>query len=112
MKKNETWCKRRHEVVTTLLRPIFRLFIFLKYGIRIENLYYICDDLSPDLASPMLKFEPLTLVPIDKSLINKYLLNQDEINWINNYHKLVLEQIHPLLPKEAQNWLAEATAPI
>lgn len=37
MKKNETWCKRRHEVVTTLLRPIFRLFIFLKYGIRIEK---------------------------------------------------------------------------
>ncbi|MBE6444766.1 MAG: M24 family metallopeptidase [Alphaproteobacteria bacterium] len=83
-----------------------------KYGIRIENLYYIADDLASDLATPMLKFEPLTLVPIDKSLINKYLLNQDEINWINNYHKLVLEKIHPLLSKEVQNWLIEATAPI
>ena len=37
MKKNETWRKRRHTVVTTLLRPFFALFIRLKYGITIEK---------------------------------------------------------------------------
>ena len=37
MKRNETWRKKRHEVVTVLLRPVFRFFICLKYGITIEK---------------------------------------------------------------------------
>lgn len=37
MKKNESWRKRRHEVITTLLRPLFGLFVRLRYGIKIET---------------------------------------------------------------------------
>ena len=37
-----------------------------------------------------LKFEDLTLAPIDKNLINKKLLNKKEIKWLNNYHSKVL----------------------
>ena len=48
-----------------------------KFGIRIENLIYIKNN----------RFEELTIVPIDKDLINKQLLSKEEVRWINNYHK-------------------------
>lgn len=83
-----------------------------EYGIRIENLVYAAQDDNPDFPSPMLKFEPLTLVPLDKRLINRYLLNKQEIHWLNDYHRLVYQNLNQLLPAEMQNWLADACAPI
>ena len=53
------------------------------FGIRIENLIYV------KKTNGKLKFENLTLVPIDKKLIEKKLLSSSEKNWINNYHKRV-----------------------
>ena len=78
------------------------------YGIRIENLYKIIQDEKIS----MLKFEPLTLVPIDKRLINKYLLNEQEIKWLNDYHELVLSKLLPLAPEEIMPWLKEACSPL
>ena len=83
-----------------------------EYGIRIENLYYIAEDNNPDFAQPMLKFENLTLVPIDKRLINKYLLSKQEISWLNDYHKEVYKKLNQLLPSEMQNWLTVSCAPL
>ena len=54
-----------------------------KFGIRIENLITVKKNKS------CYKFEDLTLAPIDKSLINKKLLNKDEISWLNRYHAKV-----------------------
>ena len=54
-----------------------------KFGIRIENLITI------KKSKDKLKFEDLTLAPIDKNLINKKLLNKEEIKWLNNYHSKV-----------------------
>jgi len=50
------------------------------FGIRIENLIYV------KKIKNKLKFEDLTLVPIDKSLIEKKLLTSSEKNWLNKYH--------------------------
>ena len=54
-----------------------------KFGIRIENLIYIKREKNKNY------FENLTMVPIDKDLINKNLLNKSEIKWLNNYHMAV-----------------------
>ena len=54
-----------------------------KFGIRIENLIYIKRKKNKNY------FENLTMVPIDKDLINKDLLNKSEIKWLNNYHMAV-----------------------
>jgi len=54
-----------------------------KFGIRIENLIYINKN----------KFENLTLVPIEKSLIEKSLLTAQEKGWINDYHKKVYHKL-------------------
>jgi Xaa-Pro aminopeptidase len=53
------------------------------FGIRIENLVYV------KKTKGKLKFEDLTLVPIDKKLIEKKLLTTSEKNWLNKYHQRV-----------------------
>ena len=51
------------------------------FGIRIENLIYVKKNKNKNY------FENLTLVPIDKDLIDKSLLSQKEKKWLNSYHE-------------------------
>lgn len=78
------------------------------FGIRIENLYYVKSAKSPKF----LTFDVLTLVPIDKKLINKYLLTADEINWLNHYHRQVFLSLKKHLTKQELSWLKDACAPL
>ena len=82
------------------------------YGIRIENLAYVCKADNPEFDNQSLKFEYLTLVPIDKRLINKYLLSDGEIEWLNTYHQTVFEKVRDLVDDEVKVWLKEACSPI
>ena len=82
-----------------------------QYGIRIENLILSKIKTESEFGT-FLEFETLTMCPIDKTLINKSLLTQDEISWFNNYHKQVYEKISPLLDDEHKNWLKEKTSAI
>lgn len=82
------------------------------HGIRIENLVYVSSSDADNLPLPMLKFTPLTLVPLDKRLIDKYLLSQPELDWLNRYHQLIWQEVSPLLDPETQNWLKEACSPL
>ena len=78
------------------------------FGIRIENLYYI----KPTKNPKFLNFEVLTLAPIDKRLINKYLLTTEELNWLNHYHRQVLLSLKKYLTKQELEWLRDACAPL
>ena len=78
------------------------------FGIRIENLYYI----SKQKNTKLLHFEPLTMVPLDKTLIDKYLLTTEEILWVNTYHKKVFNSLKKYLSHQELNWLKEACAPL
>jgi len=83
------------------------------YGIRIENLIVV----SPPEPIPggdidMHGFETLTLVPIDRRLIDPALLSPEEREWLNAYHRRVFEEISPLVDGETVGWLEKATAPI
>lgn len=64
-----------------------------KFGIRIENLVTV------KKVKKKIKFENLTLAPIDKSLIEKKLLNKKEINWLNNYHSKVFNNLKKFMDK-------------
>ncbi len=64
-----------------------------KFGIRIENLVIVKKKKNG------YKFENLTLAPIDKSLIQKKLLNKFEINWINKYHLKVFNNLKEYMNK-------------
>ena len=82
------------------------------YGIRIENLAQVIHIDNPEFEQPTLGFHPLTLVPLDKQLIDKYLLTQEELNWLNNYHQLVQEKLSSQLSTDEQEWLLQACAPL
>ena len=57
------------------------------FGIRIENLVYV------KKTNGKLKFEDLTLVPIDKKLIEGKLLTASEKTWLNRYHQKVFSSL-------------------
>ena len=57
------------------------------FGIRIENLIYVKKKKNKKF------FENLTMVPIDKDLIEKKLLNKKEKAWINVYHRQVFKNL-------------------
>ena len=77
-----------------------------EYGIRIENLVQVTPAAKSEFGQ-FLQFETLTLFPIDKQLIDKSLLTEKEINWLNNYHKQVYNVLSPSLSNDEQNWLKE-----
>jgi len=77
-----------------------------EYGIRIENLVLCVEDAENDFGK-FLKFETLTLFPIDLKLIDKSLVSEGEKSWLNAYHAEVFEKIAPLLDGEEVGWLKE-----
>jgi Xaa-Pro aminopeptidase len=81
------------------------------YGIRIENLLYTRAADLPQSAD-FLEFTVLTKVPIDKRLINVYLLEQGELEWLNAYHQQVYKDIAPYLSGDEQRWLQKACSPL
>jgi Xaa-Pro aminopeptidase len=84
------------------------------YGIRIENLILVVPLPAPEGAErQLLGFETLTLVPIDRALIDPALLDRDEREWIDAYHARIRAEIMPQLTEQAErDWLARATAPL
>lgn len=83
------------------------------YGIRIENLVEVrhCDALK-GAEREMYEFSPITLIPIDLRLLDKSLMTEAEIHWLNSYHTRVFKAISPLLSGEDLAWLTKATQPI
>jgi Xaa-Pro aminopeptidase len=83
------------------------------YGIRIENLLYIKPVVDvQSSAAQYLKFVTLTKVPIDKRLIDTYLLNPSEIAWLNTYHQSVYGTLSAYLTEPENKWLKEACSPL
>jgi Xaa-Pro aminopeptidase len=83
------------------------------YGIRIEALVAVEERPVPAGGErPLLGFETLTLVPIDRRLMDVALLDATERSWIDSYHARVYDEIAPLVEDDVRAWLQGATAPI
>ncbi|MBC7905268.1 MAG: aminopeptidase P family protein [Rhodospirillaceae bacterium] len=84
-----------------------------QYGIRIENLVAVIEADDPQGGErPLLRFETLTLVPMDRALVQPSLLNADERAWLDDYHARVAAELAPLLDGPARAWLEQATRPL
>ena len=59
-----------------------------------------------------LEFKTLTLVPFDIRLIDKSMLNKKEIDYINDYHKLVYDSLNKYLDKDLKKYLKKITKKI
>jgi len=85
-----------------------------RWGVRIENL--VMNVPAASLAAEtefgeFLEFETLTLCPIDTRCIDRSLLRQDEIDWLNDYHTMVRARLVPLVAGAAKAWLLDRTEP-
>lgn len=81
------------------------------YGIRTENMM-VCVEKEESEFGRFLCFETLTLCPIDSTLIEKSMLEDYEIEWINKYHQLVRKELLPLINDELKEFLSELTQSI
>ena len=82
-----------------------------RHGIRIENTLVIVPAQESEFGT-FYKFEPLTLCPIDKEAILIDMLNDEELNWFNEYHQMVYNRLKPFLNEQEKTWLEEATSPL
>ena len=82
-----------------------------EYGLRTENLIVCIKDQSTEFGD-FLSFDTLTLCPIDTKAIDKSLLNKEEIEWLNKYHKRVYEELSPVINDELTGFLKELTMPV
>jgi Xaa-Pro aminopeptidase len=79
-----------------------------RWGVRIENLVLNVEAGNSEFGE-YLKFETLTLCPIDVRCLKLELLSEQERAWLNNYHVQVQQRLSPLLQGAALAWLQERT---
>ena len=79
-----------------------------RWGIRLENLALAVDAGSTEFGAT-LRFETLTLCPIDTRCLERALLRDDELAWLNGYHAQVRARLSPHVGGAALAWLNERT---
>ncbi len=87
------------------------LYLEGKYGIRTENLIVTRQYETTEFGD-FYNFETLTLFPYDTTLIERGIMTQEEIDWVNEYHAKVYSELSPLLNAEEQEWLKSKTQKI
>lgn len=80
-----------------------------QYGIRLENLIVCCKDRMTEYGQ-LMRHEYLTMAPFDLRAVEPSMLTGEEKAALNAYHKKIYDTISPMLNKEEQEWLAQATA--
>ncbi len=85
-----------------------------QWGVRIENLVLNTGLDTPERGQfgEMLRFETLTLCPIETRCIDLSLMRADEIAWLNQYHAEVRRRLAPLLSGAGLAWLMARTEAI
>lgn len=84
------------------------LYLAGKFGVRIENTLLTVPYLTTEFGR-FLRFEPLTLCPIDTRPIVVDMLSVEELAVLNAYHQMVYERLSPMLDAEHRAWLAAKT---
>ena len=84
------------------------LYIKNSHGIRIEN-ELLVTEADHNEYGQFMKFEVLTLVPIDLDALLPEQMTFEEREQLNNYHQLVYKKISPYLPEAEKEWLKHYT---
>ena len=82
-----------------------------KYGIRTENMMLTTLAMTTGYGD-FYKFETLTLCYIDTTPIIREMMTNEEITWLNEYHKTVYDKLSPHLSEEEKIWLKTKTVSI
>ena len=73
-----------------------------KFGVS-ENLIYV------KKVKNKLKFENLTMAPLDNDLINKKLLNSKELEYLLSYNMEIYNNLSKYLNKKERVWLINSS---
>ena len=82
-----------------------------RFGVRIENTI-IVEKYKTTEFGEFLQFDALTLCPIDTAPIDVSMLSDEEVEWLNCYHRRVYDAIAPHVSMDEREWLREATKEI
>ncbi len=82
-----------------------------EWGVRIENLVLAVPAEGNEFGE-FLAFETLTLCPIDTRCIERSLLRDDEVAWLDAYHAEVRRRLVPRVGGDALAWLIARTQPL
>nr|MCR4919998.1 aminopeptidase P family protein [Prevotella sp.] len=78
-----------------------------RFGVRIENTLLVVPAMET-ACGRFLRFEPLTLCPIDKRPIIAEMLTDEERQWLDDYHQTVYDRLSPLLNPDEVEWLGKS----
>lgn len=87
------------------------VYIEGRYGIRTEN-ELVCRKAEKNEYGQFMEFETITYAPIDLDGIIPEMLTFEEKEQLNRYHRMVFQEISPLLDKEEVEILAQMTREI
>ncbi|KAG9395416.1 aminopeptidase P family protein [Carpediemonas membranifera] len=87
------------------------------WGIRIESLLEIIPSvkhspLQTDDFADFLRFETITLVPIQTDHIDVSMMDRRQRAWLNDYHATVREKVTPLVDSDVREWIMTKTSEI
>lgn len=82
-----------------------------KYGIRIEDNVYIKEDIVNEFGE-FYCFQVMSYLPFERELIDISMLSKDEIQWIDQYHKICYQNLSPYLNEAEKDALRKATEPL
>jgi len=104
----EPWTAMEPGMITSIEPGLYRQG---NWGVRIENLVLNVPAGETEFGN-FLKFETLTLCPIDTRCIVKSMLTVEEIQWLNEYHATVQRRLSPHVSGAAADWLSARTQAI
>ncbi len=87
------------------------VYIEGRYGIRTEN-ELVCRKAEKNEYGQFMEFETITYAPIDLDGIIPEMLTFEEKEQLNRYHRMVYQEISPLLDKEEAEILTQMTREI
>ncbi len=85
------------------------IYLEREYGIRLENELLCVEDVTNSYGT-FYRFDCLTLAPFERECIDIEMLTDDELSYLNDYHRMVYEKISPYLTEEECKWLGKVTA--
>ena len=83
-----------------------------KFGIRTENTLLVVPAFKNEEMGEFYKFKTISYCPIDLEGIDSNLLNHEEKQWLNEYHKEVYDKLSPYLNEEEKEFLKNETRAI
>lgn len=82
-----------------------------KHGVRLESVV-VCVEDGKVGSDEFLRFETMTRVPLEREAIDKSLLTEEEIAWVNDYHQACYESHKDYLSTEEAAWLKDVCRPL